>query len=38
MILPPEAWMDLRRFKPLREAGASLKEIAAELGPESGEE
>lgn len=32
MILPPEAWMDLRRFKPLREAGASWKEIAAELG------
>src|SRR3954469_10460657 len=32
MILPPEAWMDLRRFKPLHEAGASLKEIAAELG------
>jgi transposase len=32
MILPPEAWMDLRRFKPLREAGASWKEIAAEVG------
>jgi hypothetical protein len=32
MILPPEAWMDLRRFKPLREAGATWKEIAAELG------
>lgn len=32
MILPPEAWMDLRRFKPLREAGASWTEIAAELG------
>src|SRR3954452_23708060 len=32
MILPPEAWMDLRRFKPLRDAGATWKEIAAELG------
>src|SRR5215213_208685 len=32
MILPPEAWMDLRRYRPLWEAGASLKEIAAELG------
>lgn len=32
MILPPEAWMDLRRFKPLREAGATWKEIAAEVG------
>lgn len=32
MILPPEAWMDLRRFKPLREAGATWKEIADELG------
>jgi hypothetical protein len=32
MILPPEAWMDLRRFKPLREAAATWKEIAAELG------
>ena len=32
MILPPEAWMDLRRFKPVREAGATWKEIAAEVG------
>ena len=32
MILPPEAWMDLRRFRPLREAGATWKEIADELG------
>lgn len=32
MILPPEAWMDLRRFRPLREAGATWKEIAAEVG------
>ena len=32
MILPPEAWLDLRRFKPLRDAGATWKEIAAELG------
>ena len=31
MILPPEAWMDLRRFKPLRDAGATWKEIAAAL-------
>ena len=28
MILPPEAWMDLRRFRPLREAGATYREIA----------
>lgn len=32
MILPSEVWMDLRRFKPLREAGATWKEIADELG------
>lgn len=32
MILPSEAWMDQRRFKPLHEAGATLKEIAAEVG------
>jgi transposase len=32
MILPPEAWMDLGRCKPLRDAGATWKEIAAELG------
>jgi len=32
MILPLEAWMVLRRFKPLREAGATWKEIAAEVG------
>src|SRR3954470_17925050 len=32
MILPPEAWMDLGRCKPLRDAGAMWKEIAAELG------
>jgi hypothetical protein len=32
MILPPEAWMDLRRFKPLREVGATWKEIAAQVG------
>ena len=30
--MPPEVWMDLRRFKPLREAGASWKEIAEALG------
>jgi transposase len=32
MILSSETWMDLRRFKPLRDAGATYKEIAAELG------
>ena len=32
MILPVEAWMDIRRFAPLRAAGASWKEIAAEAG------
>lgn len=32
MMLPPEAWMDLRHFKPLHEAGATWKEIADELG------
>ncbi len=32
MILPPETWMDLRRFKPLRAAGATYKEIADEVG------
>ena len=31
MILPPEAWMGLRQFKPLRNARATWKEIAAEL-------
>lgn len=32
VILSSETWMDLRRIKPLREAGATYKEIAAELG------
>jgi transposase len=32
MILAPEKWMDLRRFKPLLAAGATYKEIAAEVG------
>ena len=32
MILPVEAWMDIRRFAPLRAAGATWKEIAAEAG------
>ena len=32
MILPPETWMDLRRYQPLREAGATYKEIADEVG------
>lgn len=32
MILPVEAWMDIRRFAPLRAAGATRTEIAAEAG------
>ena len=32
MILSSETWMDLRRFKPLREAGVTYQEIATELG------
>ena len=32
MILPVEAWMDIRRFAPLRAAGATWNEIAAEAG------
>ena len=32
MILPVEAWMDIRRYAPLRAAGASWKEIAAQAG------
>ncbi len=32
MILPVEAWMDIRRFAPLRAAGATWKEIAVEAG------
>jgi transposase len=32
VILPVEAWMDIRRFAPLRAAGATWKEIAAEAG------
>ncbi|MGI8701209.1 MAG: hypothetical protein ACR2JU_08390 [Nocardioidaceae bacterium] len=32
LILPSEASMDLRRVKPLHEAGATLKVIAAEVG------
>lgn len=32
MILPVEAWMDLRRYQPLREAGATWREIADEVG------
>ena len=32
MIVPVEAWMDLRRYKPLRDAGASWREIADEVG------
>ena len=32
MILPVEAWMDLRRYQPLRVAGATWREIADEVG------
>ena len=32
MILPVEAWMDLRRYLPLRAAGATWREIADEVG------
>lgn len=32
MILPVEAWMDIRRYAPLRAAGASWKDIAAQAG------
>ena len=32
MILPVEAWMDIRRYAPLRAAGATWKEIAAHAG------
>ena len=32
MILPVEAWMDLRRYQPLRDAGATWREIADEVG------
>jgi hypothetical protein len=32
VILPVEAWMDIRRYAPLRAAGASWKEIAAQAG------
>ena len=32
MILPVGAWMDLRRYQPLRDAGATWREIADEVG------
>src|SRR5215218_6322698 len=32
MILDPESWMDIRRFRALREAGVSIAEIARETG------
>ena len=32
MILSQEAWMDLRRFRALAEAGATWAEIARETG------
>ena len=32
LIVPLEKWMDLRRYRPLRDAGASYREIAAEVG------
>ena len=31
-MIAPEKWMNLRRFKPLRAAGATYQEIAAEVG------
>src|SRR3974390_2171935 len=32
MILHPENWMNIRRFRALHQAGASYAEIAAEVG------
>ena len=32
MILDAESWMNIRRFKALRDAGATYAEIAAEVG------
>jgi transposase len=32
LIVPLEKWMDLRRYRPLRAAGATYREIAAEVG------
>ena len=32
MILDPESWMDIRRFRALRESGVSIAEIARETG------
>ena len=32
MILDPESWMDIRRFRALRQAGVSIAEIARETG------
>src|SRR4051794_32299834 len=32
MILDPESWMDIRRFRALREAGVSIAELARETG------
>jgi transposase len=32
MILDPESWMDIRRFRALQEAGVSIAEIARETG------
>jgi len=32
MILDPEEWMDLRRFRALYEAGVSISAIAGKLG------
>ncbi len=32
MILPGETWMDLHRYKPLRDAGATWREIADQVG------
>jgi hypothetical protein len=33
MVLAAERWLELRRFRGLREAGASISEISREAGP-----
>jgi probable addiction module antidote protein len=32
MVLDPQRWLELRRFRALREAGATVSEIARETG------
>jgi hypothetical protein len=32
MILDPESWMEIRRFRAFHEAGAGIAEIARETG------